>query len=182
MYEVELKVEASLDQVRSRLTDLDAIDRGRVEQRDTYYDAPHRSFSETDEALRLREIRGSSPDRTELTYKGPLVETASKTREEVQTGVENGEAADRLFRRLGFDAAATVSKVRHRYELDGYTVTLDDVEGVGEFVEVEATAGREEIEEARTGAIEVLDRLDLDADAQIRTSYLELLLDGRESE
>ena len=182
MYEVELKVPASLDRVRDRLSELGATDRGPVEQIDTYYDAPHRSFPDTDEALRLRDERDPKGERTALTYKGPLIETASKSREEVQTGVESGEAADTLLRRLGFDPAATVSKRRERYELDGYTVTLDEVEDVGEFVEVETAADSEEIDEARTGAIDVLHRLDLDADEQIRTSYLELALERRESE
>ena len=182
MYEVELKVSASLDRVRDRLLELGATDRGRVDQVDTYYDAPHRSFPETDEALRLRDERGPEGKRTEITYKGPLVETASKSREEVQTGVESGEAADTLLKRLGFEPAASVSKHRERYEIDGYTVTLDEVEGVGEFVEVETVADPDGIDQARTGAIDVLHRLNLDADEQIRTSYLELALESREPE
>lgn len=177
MYEVELKVAADLEAVRARLEERGATVESEVVQEDTYYDAPHRSFPETDEALRVR--RESSGGRTEsrLTYKGPLVEAESKTRTEVETGVESGEDADDILTSLGFESVATVRKERERATLEGYTVTLDRVEGVGEFVEVETEAEEEEIEPAREGAVAILETLALDPDEQIRTSYLELLLE-----
>lgn len=184
MYEVEAKVPADLERVRDRLDDLEADDLSSVVQEDTYYDAPHRSFPETDEALRLREERRSRSETGDhvvrVTYKGPLVDDASKTREEVETVVDDGAAMDAILRRLGFNPVATVRKERDRYAVAGYTVTLDAVAGVGEFVEVEAEADEETLESVRDGAFDVLERLGLDPDAQIRLSYLELLL-GSES-
>ena len=55
-------------------------------------------------------------------------------------------------------------------------MTLDRVEGLGEFVEVEIEIDSADIEDARDGGRAVLDRLDLDPDEQIQTSYLGLLL------
>ncbi|WP_430504838.1 class IV adenylate cyclase [Haloparvum sp. PAK95] len=186
MYEVELKVRADLDRVERRLEELDAADRGAKRQVDTYYDAPHRDFAETDEALRIRETtplsgEGEEDDSdhdasTSLTYKGPLVEAASKTREEHETTVADPAEARAIFDGLGFEPAAEVRKERHFYELDGYTVTLDDVEGAGRFVEVEREADAESLEAVRRGAADVLERLGLDAADQIRTSYLGLIL------
>lgn len=175
-YEVELKVKAEHDPLRERLAVLGADELGAVEQTDTYYDHPVRDFAATDEALRVREERrGDGRTVTNVTYKGPLVEADSKTREEFETGVEDGETLAAVLRRLGFDPAATVRKRRERYELDGYTVALDAVDGLGEFVEVETEA--ETVEPAREGAVELLGRLGLDADRQIRTSYLGLALE-----
>ncbi|QZP38381.1 class IV adenylate cyclase [Halobaculum magnesiiphilum] len=183
MYEVEVKVRADLDAVRDRLADLDATGTRRVRQVDTYYDAPHRDFAETDEALRIRRetVAGGANDdgggaATKVTYKGPLVEAESKTREEFETAVADGDAAEGILGGLGFSPAATVEKDREFFELDGYTVTLDNVAGVGEFVEVEREAVEPEIESAREGAYVVLRDLGLDPDDQIRTSYLGLLL------
>ncbi|SEV95080.1 class IV adenylate cyclase [Natrinema salifodinae] len=178
MYEVEVKVPADLETVRERLADLDAASRGGVVQVDTYYDAPHREFAETDEALRIREERpADGPDETRVTYKGPLVDDESKTRKEVETAVVNGEKFDAVLTNLGFEAAATVRKDRERFELDGYTITLDAVDDVGEYVEVETEVEAEsDLEPAREGAYDVLERLGLDPDDQIRTSYLGLLL------
>ena len=181
MYEVEVKVPADLERVRSRLTALEATEVGRVMQADTYYDAPHRSFPETDEALRLRvESRPNEADEeTRITYKGPLLDTDSKSREEFETAVGDGETMDAVLTNLGFEPVATVRKERERFDLEGYTVTLDAVDDVGEFVEVETEVDREaDLESAREGAFGVLERLGLDPDDQRRTSYLELLLDS----
>lgn len=178
MYEVELKVEADHERVRAALDDAGAAAVDHVRQVDTYYDAPHREFAETDEALRLREETDLDADETttKVTYKGPLVEAESKTREEHETAVADGDAAAGIFDGLGFDPAATVEKERERFALEGYTVTLDSVEGLGSFVEIEREAPEAEIEAVREGAQSVLRDLGLDPDAQIRTSYLGLLL------
>ena len=180
MYEVELKVEADHDTVRSALADAGAEPVDHVRQVDTYYDAPHREFAETDEALRLREETDldAGETATAMTYKGPLVEAESKTREEHETAVADADAAAGILDGLGFEPAATVEKERERFELEGYTVTLDVVEGLGSFVEVEREAPESDIEEVRTGAQELLHDLRLDPDDQLRTSYLGLLLDG----
>ena len=174
MYEVELKVRADHERVRSRLDDSDADRVGTVVQEDTYYDAPDRDFAETDEALRIREERDDGVT-TCLTYKGPLVEAESKTREEAETTVADPDALSDILAGLGYEPAATVRKERTRYEVRGYTVSLDSVEGLGEYVEVE-TETESDVETARDGARDVMDSLGLDPDEQIRTSYLGLLL------
>lgn len=171
-----MKVPADLDAVRARLDALDAEAQGTVEQADTYFDHPARSFAETDEALRVRRAGDSAA----LTYKGPKVDAASKTRRELETAIADPEAAEALLRALDFEPVATVEKRRERYALDGYTVALDAVEGVGEFVEVEAEGEAADIDELLAGANAVLERLGLDPDDGVRAAYLELLLDASE--
>ena len=217
MYEVELKVPADLDDVRHRLEAAGAVHESTILQADTYYDAPHRSFPETDEALRIRRVSTaedssatSSPDQesdtsapnvsaadiidageeaavestdseSRLTYKGPLLEVESKTRVEHETAVEDDEAMAATLTKLGFEPAATVHKRREQFALEGYTITLDSVDGAGEFLEVEADAETEaDVEAVREGAQRLLEQLDLDPDDQIRTSYLELVLEARD--
>ena len=209
VYEVEVKVAAEHDAVRERLPE-DAEALGTVEQIDTYFDAPHRDFAETDEALRLRrerQVDGRSDAgadavdggqenaeawTTEITYKGPLLEAESKTREEFETIVADGDELESALERLGFEPAAEVRKLRERYAVDEFTVTLDAVDGLGretgigsdgpgEFVEVETDVETEAaIEAARDAAFDRLDSLGSDPDEQIRTSYLGLLLDAAE--
>ncbi|MFC6976261.1 class IV adenylate cyclase [Halomicroarcula sp. GCM10025709] len=178
MYEVEVKVPAHLATVADRLADLGAELTGTVVQEDTYYDAPHRDFAETDEALRVRRETRADETTARMTYKGPLVDEESKTRAEVETGVDDGDDADSVFQNLGFDPVATVRKDRRFYSYDGYTITLDAVEGVGEHVEVETEVGAEaDIDAAREGAYDVLRDLGLDPADQRRTSYLGMLLE-----
>ncbi|RAW44850.1 class IV adenylate cyclase [Halorubrum sp. 48-1-W] len=202
MYEVEIKVPADLETVRSRLREGGA-DPGAVRrQRDVYYDAPHREFAETDEALRIRrettddreattddreattDDRGATTDdasdageSVRLTYKGPLVDDGSKTRSEHETGVEDGEELAGVLDGLGFEPAATVEKRREYWRFEGFTVALDSVDRVGEFVEIERAVDAEDaIDPTREAAIETLRTLGIDADDQVRTSYLGLLL------
>ncbi|WP_096391713.1 class IV adenylate cyclase [Halopenitus persicus] len=202
MYEVELKVAADVAAVRDRLASTDADRLETIRQVDTYYDAPDRDFAATDEALRVRverpiEATGEDGDddeqggeggehetdddvpaaRTKVTYKGPLVDEASKTREERETVVADGEEMAAILDGLGYTPAATVEKRREFYRIDGYTLTLDRVDDVGEFVEIERDVETVDgIEAARDRARKLLRELGLDPDDQIRTSYLGLLL------
>lgn len=183
MYEVELKVAAAHDEVRPELESLGARRVDAVRQVDTYYNAPDRDFATTDEALRIRREHPSDADSVAaVTYKGPLVESESKTREEAETHVADADAMAAILDGLGYEPAATVEKDRERYAIDEYTVTLDAVDDLGEFVEVETevadtTSDAESaISTARAGAADVLHSLGLDPDEQIRTSYLGLLL------
>ena len=196
MYEVELKVQAAHEPIREALAAREATRLGTVRQADTYYDAPHRSFADTDEALRLRhETReGGTEERegdtaederetTHLAYKGPLIEAASKTREEAETAVTDPDATGAILDALGFAPAARVTKHRERFVLGAYTVALDSVEDLGTFVEVERTVEADDgIGAARDGARELLADLGLDPDDQVRTSYLELLLDAPDAD
>ncbi len=195
MFEVELKVRADHEAVRDRLAAVDATREAVVRQTDTYYDAPDRSFAETDEALRIRREEPADPPVSppardadpaadavvELTYKGPKVDDTSKTRVEHETTVGDGAATDSLLRGLGYDPAATVAKARERYALPEGTVTLDAVAGLGTFVEVETDVADESAVPAARDRLRALLRdLDLDPDAGIRTSYLGLRLGGEE--
>ena len=188
MYEVELKVATDHDSVESRLESVGATHVETVIQEDTYYNAPDRDFVETDEALRIRrEDPEDGPARTAVTYKGPLVDAHSKTRAEAETYVDDAEAMHAILTGLGYDASATVTKHRARYELGGCTVALDTIEGLGEYVEVELETdeelssddGDDALASLRGEAVSVLRELGLDPDEQIRTSYLDLLLDER---
>jgi len=196
MYEVELKVRAEHEQVQARLDDLDATLVERIHQEDTYYDPPDRDFAQTDEALRIRRHSDGEDERTLLTYKGPLIDSESKTRQEAETEFEDDEAMQSILDGLGYEPVATVSKERVRYSLGDCTITLDTVDGLGEFVEVELETDADLETEARSGdegerpqesldvlrgqAIDLLEELDLDSDEQIRTSYLSLLLGTEE--
>ncbi|MFB6280915.1 MAG: class IV adenylate cyclase [Haloferacaceae archaeon] len=172
MYEVELKVPAAHGPVRDRLEAAGATALAETVQRDTYYDAPHRDFAETDEALRVRR----TDDGARLTYKGPLVEDAGKTRREHETAVADADETAAVLEGLGFEPAATVEKRREAWRLDGYEVVLDDVTDLGQYVEVERAVPESGIDPAYRGAEQVLRELGLDPADAIRTSYLGLLL------
>ncbi len=168
--EVELKVRADLQKVRKRLQDLGAFLKGFEVEEDLYFNSPWRDFSQSDEALRIR-IRGKGGI---LTYKGPKLDSLSKTREEIEVEVSDWHETKRLLLKLGFKEVGRVRKWRERYELGELVVSLDRVEGLGEFVEVEAKAEGNYSRLLRK-ALELLEILGV-SEEPIRESYLEMLL------
>lgn len=190
VFEVETKFrvfENQVEDVIERLMDAGGKRTESVFQEDTYYDHPCRTFAETDEALRIRYQRPendagtNSPPHIELTYKGPKVDDKSKTRAEISVPVDSRECAESLLLALGFTKVYTVRKERHDYLLKDAHVSVDRVDSLGHFIELETeTEYKSQIEEKRDHLLELAEILGLDPERSIRLSYLELLL-SRES-
>ena len=115
-------------------------------------------------------------ERVKITYKGPLVDAESKTRLEAETTVGDQEATRAIFEGLGYEPAATVEKHRERFDVAGFTVTLDTVSDLGTFVEIDRETTADELDAVREEAKRILRELGLDPDEGIRTSYLGMLL------
>lgn len=168
-----------------------------VTQADTYRRHPVRDFAETDEALRVRVVTGSDGvPRGKLTYKGPKLGGFTKTREEfepaLQPGEQNVQALAAALDRLGFAPVRTVTKTRRAAAVDdagpdgvtrSFHITRDEVEGLGEFLEVETTTDAAPGTPAADGAGAAVRYLagTLGLGEPEPRSYLELLL-GRDAE
>jgi adenylate cyclase, class 2 len=144
---------------------------------DVYYAHPARDFARTDEALRIRR-RGEA---AYITYKGPKLDAATKTRREIELPLEGdpgGKAWHELLEALGFRPVAEVRKQRRKAYVDWadrrIEVSLDDVQEVGTFVELELMAEPDQVEPAKAAIAALAARLGLAASE--RRSYLELLL------
>jgi adenylate cyclase, class 2 len=170
MLEIEIKTRsADNDKVERVLLERGATLLGEHDQVDEYFNHPSRDFAETDEALRLRK-----DTKGRITYKGPKIDRHTKTREEIEIEIDDLDNMRLILVRLGFRQVAKVSKKRKEYVLGGVTVSLDSVEGLGNFVELEVQG--EDAEEGRS-RIEKL-RDDLGLIGSERRSYLELQLLG----
>ena len=178
MLEVELKFRAP-DAARliAQMHELGAGDLGTVEQTDEYFNHPQRDFAQTDEAVRVRSTNG----RGAITYKGPLIDRETKTRREIEIELlgRDGEARmGELLRAIGFRPVLRVEKTRRQWSLRRqereFVVALDQVQGLGEFVELETMADEAELPEARD-ALQRLAR-ELNLENSERRGYLTLLL------
>jgi adenylate cyclase class 2 len=129
---LEVEVKARCGDVRERLKELGARYIQTEFQHDVYFTHPCRDFRETDEALRIRRVK----DRFYLTYKGPKLDSETKTREELEYEVPEG--VREILLKLGFSEYGTVKKKRESYEVEGLEVCLDEVEGLGSFIEIES--------------------------------------------
>lgn len=166
----------------SRLRDLGAEPLGIVEQSDTYYGHPARDFAATDEALRIRR----SGDQARLTYKGPKLDSTTKTRRELELPLTAADQWHELLVALGFGEVATVRKRRERWQLERWQlerlpfrveVCIDRVADLGQFAEIEIVADDSQLAAARDVLAQLAGELRLARPE--RRSYLELLLAKR---
>jgi len=180
MIEVELKVRLDEEEVLDlpdKLKKLGFTRYGKVEEIDTYFNGIDRDFRETDEALRVRESIDLDKGSTKyyLTYKGPKIDRISKTREEYQVGVEDGDTIKVILRKLGFKMVPPIRKVREIYKKDKVVVSIDNVEGIGYFAEFEKTVkSTSEKEDTVKELMDLIRSLNIDEERLIRSSYLEL--------
>ncbi len=184
MYEVEFKFAlGDVGELTRKVIELGGEQQSEREQTDRYFEHPVRDFGDTDEALRIR----SSGDKNVVTYKGPIVDSQSKTRKEIEIPfVEGTDQAARfaeILTTLDFREVHTVHKVRTPWHLQwedrNIELTIDRVTNLGEFVELEAQAEESDLESTRDALLRLLQKLGFDPTEQIRLSYLCLLLEKR---
>ncbi|ASJ03267.1 adenylate cyclase [Thermococcus profundus] len=175
MIEVELKGYAN-DEIFERVRREFTLVRKEYHE-DTYYQHPCRDFSKTDEALRIRLRRFNGHFEAFMTYKGPKLNEESKTREEIEVPLTDPDEHARILEKLGFLEVLTVHKVREKYYVEkGVVITLDEVEDLGKFIEIEALVEEgEEIEGKVKYLKSILERLGVREFE--RRSYLELILE-----
>lgn len=176
MIEVEVKAWIKdLNDVKRRLKVLGAQKIGTEHQEDIYFNAPHRDFSITDEALRIRKIPQDGDKTIFITYKGAKMDKISKTRKEIEFRIEDAKKAALILENLGFSPVATIKKERITYLLDEFIISLDNVYNVGEFMEIEKeTKEGENFEDSLNKIFEIYKRLGITGGFE-RRSYLEML-------
>ena len=172
MIEVEVKARIdSFEEMEKRLKDLGAVKTKDEFQEDIYFASPIVDFAETDEALRIRTTNND----TFITYKGPKLNEKAKTRKEVEMTIESAAKASDIFTEIGFTPARTVKKSRQYYRYENFEISLDDVEGLPPYMEIEiALSDSEDYTEAQNRIFKLFEKLNI-TDGFERTSYMELL-------
>ena len=136
MFEVEVKAKSS-GAVEANVRKLGKFIRKEA-QTDHYFQHPCKDFRKTDEALRVRAV----DDAFRLTYKGPKSKGSLKVRREIEFPID--ERIFGLLESLGFFETLLVKKKREYYSVDGLEVSLDDVSGLGRYIEIESLDVKDE--------------------------------------
>ena len=171
---IEVEVKAKIDdfkEMEEKLENIGAVKSKTEFQEDIYFASPIVDFAETDEALRIRTTNND----TFITYKGPKLNDKAKTRKEVEMTIENSEKATDIFTEIGFREVRTVRKNRQYYTYENFEISLDDVEGLSPYMEIEiALDDSEDYSQAQDEIFKLFEKLGI-TDGFERTSYLELL-------
>src|ERR1043165_1054967 len=97
MLEIEMKFTvAEFAPIIANLHEWKARGQPAIQEADHYFNSPDRDFGKTDEAFRLRSIGVEN----RVTYKGPKQGGPTKTRTEIEIGLESGAKAADQFPQL----------------------------------------------------------------------------------
>jgi homotetrameric cytidine deaminase len=164
---VELKArDANPEATAARCLNLGAVAAGTLKQRDVYFQTRHSRLK-----LRTQDEGGSEL----IAYRRPDSTEASESAY-VRAAVSDS-ASEALDAALG--TSVVVSKRRRLFLWEGVRIHLDEVEGLGSFIEFEAVlpdAG--DIETARAKVARLRSELGIEADALLGVGYADLLIDG----
>ncbi len=154
---------------------------GTERNSDTYFRHPNRDFRATDEAFRIRTLDKSSC----VTYKGKRLAGAVKTRPEIELPIvhEDRESWLEMLKQLGFEPLPAVRKIRHIYKrtteltsgASKMVVTLDEVQLLGNFAEIEIVVAEASELERASAQIQAMAR-ELGLSRVQSKSYLSQLL------
>ena len=165
-------------------------------ERDEFYRCDALGFPDAGKMLRIRR-RGSY---LAATYKGPRLDDTTKTREEIELPLvlpSPGDSAIRdalverthdewslFFKRLGFTPTAVVEKTRRRglaiFGERQFEISLDSLEGLGVFTELETIAQEGDFEESREAVKTLAERLGLEG--PLVKSYLAMKMEAESNE
>ncbi|MBO2461760.1 class IV adenylate cyclase [Actinomadura violacea] len=133
--------------LRERLLAAGAARQGHTRQVDVYYNHPARDFLDgyadgapISEWLRLREDHhGHQAVSASINFKQwlPLGAAEATHANEFESQITDRQAVAALLDALGFTTLVTVDKHRERWMLGDVEIAIDDVAGLGAFVEFE---------------------------------------------
>ncbi len=163
--EVEVKFRVDFEELKERIESLGATFIREELQEDVYFSLP------LPQLLRVRRI--ANLNRSFLTYK--LIKDPGRNEEfdEIEVEVSDFEKTVEIFKRLGFKEDCWVRKRRLVYRLGDVTFELNDVEGLGGFLDIEVISS--DVNEAKERIWEIAEKLGLsDEDVEPRL-YQELV-------
>jgi adenylate cyclase, class 2 len=175
--EIELKYPLyNTEELRKNLNSIAKPEKEGDFQRDTYYLPSHRKFLDKkpiSEWLRTREsTKGSS-----VNYKNWHNDSGKAVScDEYETRVEDIVALKKIFKSLDIKEIIVVEKTRYSWSYKDTHIALDIVNGLGDYIEIEAKGNFKTIEDAKSHLYSILGELGAKTGEQDFEGYPYLLL------
>ncbi len=167
--EVEIRARAGdFDEIKKTLTRMGAgfskkeTQRDRIFGSDRFLDS-NNMIIEGGLSARIREVDGKG----KLEFKEISREKGKGI--ELSCDVPNTETADKMLKKLGFEEAFTIEKDRETYFYEGFTICLDKVTELGNFIEIEKmTDSEEKTKDIKQECLSLLKKLSPEAEIENR--------------
>lgn len=116
-------------------------------------------------------------NKTFLTYKGAKM-NKDGIWEEYEFSINDSKAAEAMLKDMGLEKITEIRKKRTEYKLNGLTICLDAIEGLGNFVEIESKTNNS----LGKNKLEMLaKKLNIEKDQIVHKGYLTMLLSKNKS-
>lgn len=178
MNNIEVEIQAFIKnpgKIEERLNEVGRFVKER-KQIDKYYVLPQRDFfmkNMPDEYLRIR----FEEDKNHLNYsflhfgdEGWLRNT-----DEYEVLVDKPEVVEEIFEKINLIQKVVVRKTRKYFDCGDFEVTLDNVEDLGDFMEVEAKKDFGGVDKTRRACEEFLKDLNVEYEVQKEMGYPRML-------
>lgn len=178
MKNIEVEIQVIIknpEKVEARLNEVGKFVKSR-QQVDKYFVPPYRNFfakDMPDEYLRVR----YEESRNHLNYSflhfgedGWLRNT-----DEYETLVDKPEVVEEVFKKIGLIPKVTVKKIRRYFDCGDFEVTLDQIENLGNFMEVEAKKNFGGVDKTRKACEDFLNNLNIEYNIHKNMGYPRML-------
>lgn len=178
--EIEVKLPVKdFDVLYQRLLQIGFSFLKKYEQTDSYFNSKDYDLKRKDKALRIRRIVDPETGEmwAQLNCKGPKLDHISMSRKELELPIENPDVMEEVLAEIGFlPVSCRVKKTRYDFSRGRITASLDRVEELGDFLELEILeSGEEKREDGLKEIADVLADIGYRIEDTVRTSYLSML-------
>lgn len=162
--EVEIKIQVvNLQKIRKQVAELGKLVKS-IKQIDDYYVPSHRDFFAKKHPVEWLRIR-TNPNKAIFEYDLSINKRADGRQdyaEEYETEVSSPEELKKILNFLNFKKVITVEKQREYWNCGNLEIALDDIKGLGSFIEVEAKGDFKNTKEAEAECINFLEKLGIE--------------------
>ncbi len=147
-------------------------------QVDKYFTSPQKDFfakKPTIEYLRVR----YEDKKNHLNYSfchlnkdNSLIST-----DEFETVIERPEIVEQILKKIGMICKVTVIKTRKYFEIKNFEVTLDHIDKLGDFLEIEAKKDFGSINKTKQACIQLLEKLNIEYERCPEMGYPDMLIE-----
>lgn len=153
-------------------------------QKDTYFIPYHRNFVEQKpiyEWLRIRESNKNEKRISILNYKnfGKDKKEDTISCKELETEINDSTILRKIFENLDIKELIVVNKNRRNYSYKDVIISIDEVDELGDFIELEFDGEGENEEEIIKYLYSILEELEADLGEQLFKGYPHLLLEKK---
>ncbi|MEK6858358.1 MAG: class IV adenylate cyclase [Nanoarchaeota archaeon] len=159
---MEIEIKATFEdkqKVKAELKKLGAKEEKQKHQIDEYYNHPQRDTRKTKEYIRLR----YKPNENTGVF-AYHVNIADGVTKEYETAVDNLEVFKQILNGLNFPLLGVIDKKRETFKLGEFSITLDEVKDIGNFIEIETDGEESQIAEKKEALAQMLEKMGISRD------------------